>query len=136
MGFWEDLSRIIEGKDLQGVMKRESLSQGKDDNKAKRPGHFTEGLKRNQCCKYLKKRIVRMGVRHEGACKEERQEQEKMVKVPNFVGFGLKFGFSCFLFACLLVLMRQCSIVTKSMDSRVRQLGFKPELCHFPAEGP
>ena len=45
------------------------------------------------------------------------------------------FCFCCLECARLLVLMRQHSKATKSTVSRVRQLGFKPGLCHLPAEG-
>lgn len=84
-----------------------------------------------------------MGVGHEEAYKEGRQQkQKKMAKLSNSVGFGLKwrkqmkglffvlhggvfvFVFCCFLFAHLLVLMRQHNIATKSRDYRVKHLGF------------
>lgn len=48
-----------------------------------------KGLKRNQCWEYLKKRGVKMGVRHEEAYKEDRQQkQKKMAGMSNSVGFG------------------------------------------------
>lgn len=48
-------------------------------------------LKRNQCWEYLKKRGVKMGVRHGEVNKEDRrQKQKKMAKAPNSIGFGLK----------------------------------------------
>ena len=97
-----------------------------------------------------------MEVRHEGAYKEDitkAGENRKSVKFcwiwfkayekPVFVLTCLLafcpawcFVFAvCIRFACLLVLMRQPSKVTKSMVYRVKLLGFKPRLCHFPAEG-
>ena len=97
-----------------------------------------------------------MEVRHERAYKEDLTkagENRKSVKSywvwfkayekPVFVLTCL-LGFCppwCFVFAvyirfaCLLVLMRQPSKVTKSTVYRVRLLGFKPGLCHLPAEG-
>lgn len=67
---------------------RGSISESKI-SKAKRPGCFMKGLKRNQCREYLKKRGVKMGVRHEEAYKEDRQQkQKKMAGMSNSVGFG------------------------------------------------
>ena len=70
-----------------------------------------KGMKRNQCWEYLKKRTVKIGVRHEEAYKEDRrQKQKKMAEAPNSIGFGLKRrqqmkGLFSGLLACLVFVL-------------------------------
>lgn len=134
---------------------RGSISESKHD-KAKRQGRFMKGLKRNQLWEYLKKSVVKTGVRHEEAYKEDRQQKQmKMAKVSNCIGSGFKqrkqmkglllhlltrLGFvlhgvlfCCFVFVRLLVLMRQQNTVAESMGY-VQDAWLQARLCHLPAE--
>lgn len=117
---------------------RGSISESKHD-KAERPGCFMKGLKTNQRWEYLRKSVVKMGVGHEETDKEDRQQkQRKTAKVSNCAGSGFKqrrqmkglflhllvclvfvlhgVCFCCFVFAHLLVLMRQQNTASESMD--------------------